>query len=142
MDKKKFLPYVSVGIIFVIASLLYFNPVLSGKKIKQGDIMQYKGMARESTNYRVDHGKDSYWLRNAFSGMPTYQVGAQFPNDFIAALCQKESDECVEFEGKKLNKNTIQGLKPIIFSFLRYAFIKTIVSTFSGPSCLSLFSSL
>ena len=83
MDKKKFLPYVSVGIIFVIASLLYFNPVLSGKKIKQGDIMQYKGMARESTKYRVDHGKDSYWLRNAFSGMPTYQVGAQFPNDFI-----------------------------------------------------------
>lgn len=83
MDKKKFLPYVSVAIIFVIVSLLYFNPVLSGKKIKQGDIMQYKGMARESTNFRVDHGKDSYWLRNAFSGMPTYQVGAQFPNDFI-----------------------------------------------------------
>ncbi|CAM1372578.1 YfhO family protein [Tenacibaculum xiamenense] len=83
MNYKKFLPYIIGGIVFIIASLLYFNPVLSGKKIKQGDITQFIGMARESSQYRMDKGKESYWLNNAFSGMPTYQVGVYFPNDFI-----------------------------------------------------------
>ena len=86
MKYKKFLPYVIVGIVFTITSLAYFNPVLSGKKIKQGDITQFIGMARESSQYRIDHGKESYWLTNAFSGMPTYQVGAYYPNDFIKYL--------------------------------------------------------
>ncbi len=83
MNYKKFLPYIIGGVVFAIASLLYFNPVLSGKKIKQGDITQFIGMARESSQYRLDKGKESYWLNNAFSGMPTYQVGAYYPNDFI-----------------------------------------------------------
>ncbi|SEC89839.1 membrane protein YfhO [Tenacibaculum sp. MAR_2009_124] len=83
MKYKKFLPYIITGVVFTIASLLYFNPVLSGKKIKQGDITQYIGMARESSQYRMDKGKESFWLNNAFSGMPTYQVGAYYPNDFI-----------------------------------------------------------
>ena len=83
MKYKNFLFYIIGGIVFAIASLVYFNPVLSGKKIKQGDITQFVGMARESSQYRIDHGKESYWLNNAFSGMPTYQVGAYFPNDFI-----------------------------------------------------------
>ncbi|MGG8497799.1 YfhO family protein [Tenacibaculum sp. TC6] len=83
MQYKKILPYAIAVVVFTIASLLYFNPVLSGKKIKQGDITQFIGMARESSNYRAEKGKESYWLGNAFSGMPTYQVGAYFPNDFI-----------------------------------------------------------
>ncbi|WP_299109219.1 YfhO family protein [uncultured Tenacibaculum sp.] len=83
MNFKKLLPYAIALVVFTIASLLYFNPVLSGKKIKQGDITQFIGMARESANYRAETGKESYWLGNAFGGMPTYQVGAYFPNDFI-----------------------------------------------------------
>ncbi|CAL2104332.1 Membrane protein YfhO [Tenacibaculum sp. 190130A14a] len=83
MNFKKFLPYIIAFVVFTIASVLYFNPVLSGKKIKQGDITQFVGMARESANYRAEKGEESYWLGNAFGGMPTYQVGAYFPNDFI-----------------------------------------------------------
>ncbi|CAM1357879.1 Membrane protein YfhO [Tenacibaculum sediminilitoris] len=83
MDLKKVLPYAIAIIVFAIASVLYFNPVLSGKQIKQSDITQFIGMARESSNYRVEKGEESYWLANAFGGMPTYQVGAYYPNDFI-----------------------------------------------------------
>ncbi|PQJ23045.1 YfhO family protein [Tenacibaculum sp. SG-28] len=83
MNKKQILPYIIVFFIFSIAALLYFNPVLSGKKIKQNDITQFIGMSKEATDYRAEKGKESYWVGNAFSGMPTYQIGTYFPYDFI-----------------------------------------------------------
>lgn len=83
MNLKKFIPYAIAIASFAVVSLLYFNPVLSGKQIKQGDIAQFIGMSRQAKEHRVSTGEESYWLNNAFSGMPTYQVGAYFPNDFI-----------------------------------------------------------
>lgn len=86
MKLTKFLPYLGAVLIFIIAALLYFNPVLSGKQIKQSDITQYIGMAKEMNEFRADKNEESYWLGNAFSGMPTYQMGAKFPNDFIKQI--------------------------------------------------------
>ncbi|MFV0248701.1 MAG: YfhO family protein [Tenacibaculum sp.] len=83
---QRFLSYAVTIVVFTIISLLYFNPVLSGKKIIQSDIRQFVGMARELSNYRLEKGEESYWLGNAFSGMPSYQSGAYFPNDFIGYL--------------------------------------------------------
>tara|TARA_R110002073_G_scaffold306012_5_gene475164 strand:- start:4644 stop:7061 length:2418 start_codon:yes stop_codon:yes gene_type:complete len=83
MNFKKFLPHiVSLGI-FVIVSLLYFHPVLKGQKMSQSDITQYIGMAKEMNDYRVDTGEEPYWAESAFSGMPNYQLGAYFPNDYV-----------------------------------------------------------
>ena len=36
-----------VIIFFIITSLLFFSPVLKGKKILQNDIVQYSGMSKE-----------------------------------------------------------------------------------------------
>lgn len=83
MNKKQVLPYVVVFLIFSIAALLYFNPVLSGKKIKQNDITQFIGMSKEAADYRAEKGEESYWVGNAFSGIPTYQIGTYYPYDFI-----------------------------------------------------------
>ncbi len=84
MDFKKAVPYFLVFGIFVVASLAYFNPVLSGKQIKQSDITQFSGMAKEIKEYRkANDNKEPYWLGNAFSGMPAYQVSTYFPNDFV-----------------------------------------------------------
>ncbi|MBS9765981.1 MAG: YfhO family protein [Flavobacteriaceae bacterium] len=81
---RSFIPYLCAGTLFVIASLLYFNPVLSGKQIKQSDITQFSGMAKEVVDYRNTHnGEEPYWLGNAFSGMPAYQVSTYYPNDFM-----------------------------------------------------------
>ena len=44
-DFKKLVPHLAVFIVFIIAALAYFHPVLSGKKLYQGDIVQYKGNA-------------------------------------------------------------------------------------------------
>ncbi len=83
MNYKKIIPYAITIVVFAIISLLYFNPVLSGKQIKQNDITQFIGMSKEVSDYRIEKGEEPYWLGNAFSGMPAYQVSAYYPNDFV-----------------------------------------------------------
>lgn len=75
-----------VILIFIVASLAYFNPVLQGKAIFQSDIAQYKGMAKERDGYKRTTGVESYWTNSAFGGMPTYQLGANYPNDYVKKL--------------------------------------------------------
>jgi len=86
MNFKKILPHVASIAIFIIAALLYFNPVLKGQKMSQSDITQYIGMAKEVNDFRAETGGEPYWAESAFSGMPTYQLGAYFPNDFVQQL--------------------------------------------------------
>ncbi len=86
MPFKRFLPHVLAILGFVIVSLAYFNPVLSGKKMRQGDIVQYSGMARQQTDFRNQTGEEPFWADNAFGGMPTFQMGAQYPHSYIKKL--------------------------------------------------------
>jgi hypothetical protein len=72
--------------LFIIASLAYFSPVLQGKAIFQSDIAQYKGMAKERNDYKETTGVESYWTNSAFGGMPTYQLGANYPHDYVKKL--------------------------------------------------------
>lgn len=83
---KKILPHLAVIAIFIIAALAYFNPVLSGKKLYQNDIVQYKGNARQLIEHRAATGEELYWTDSVFGGMPTYQLGARYPYDFIDGL--------------------------------------------------------
>ena len=68
---------------FCIISLVYFNPLLSGKKIKQSDIDQFSGMSRQIVEHRDNFDEEPYWLDNAFLGMPTYQVAVKNPFDVL-----------------------------------------------------------
>ncbi|MEO4005734.1 YfhO family protein [Flavobacterium sp. CAU 1735] len=83
---SKFYPHVLAILGFVLISLLYFHPVLQGKKVFQSDIAQYIGMAKEQTDFRKTTGQEPYWTDSAFGGMPTYQLGANYPNNFIKQL--------------------------------------------------------
>lgn len=83
---KNCLPHVLVLIGFVLVSLLYFNPVLKGKKIFQSDIAQYTGMAKQQIDFRTETGEETYWTNSAFGGMPTYQLGAKYPHNYIKKL--------------------------------------------------------
>tara|TARA_B110000483_G_scaffold68641_1_gene85731 strand:- start:1671 stop:4019 length:2349 start_codon:yes stop_codon:yes gene_type:complete len=67
-------------------SLLYFSPVLKGHKIYQSDIVQYTGMAKQHTDFREAYGSESYWTNSAFGGMPTFQLGAKYPHNYIKKL--------------------------------------------------------
>jgi len=83
---KKFLPHLIVFILFIVASVGYFSPVLQGKTIFQSDIAQYQGMAKQLKEYRAETGEETYWTDAAFGGMPTYQLGAKYPNNYIKNL--------------------------------------------------------
>ncbi|MCB0438160.1 MAG: YfhO family protein [Mangrovimonas sp.] len=83
---KRFLPHLLVLVAFVVISLAYFNPLLNGKALYQNDIKNYIGMAKQQNDYRDETGKETYWTNSAFGGMPTYQLGAKYPHNYIKKL--------------------------------------------------------
>lgn len=71
---------------FVVVALLFFYPVLQGKEIYQSDIVQYTGMAKEQNDFRAREHQEPYWTNSAFGGMPTYQLGAHYPHNYVKML--------------------------------------------------------
>ncbi|WPO77350.1 YfhO family protein [Flavobacterium sp. KACC 22761] len=83
---NKFIPHALVVLGFILVSLIYFYPVLQGKQIFQSDIAQYTGMAKEQNDFRAAEHAEPYWTNSAFGGMPTYQLGANYPYDFVGKI--------------------------------------------------------
>ena len=81
---------VHLGILlgFVLLSLSVFYPILQGKELLQSDIQQYRGMSRQLQESRETANEELYWIDNAFGGMPTYQLGAKYPNDLLTPIHQ------------------------------------------------------
>ena len=76
--------YTAIG--FAVVSLIFYSPLLEGKKLYQSDINQYEGMSREITDNRDNFSDEIYWIDNAFGGMPTFQLGAKFAYDILAPI--------------------------------------------------------
>lgn len=89
---QKLYPHALVLLGFVFISLIYFYPVLQGKQILQSDIAQYTGMAKEQNDFRASDHQEPYWTNSAFGGMPTYQLGAKYPHDYIGMI-----DDAIRF---------------------------------------------
>ncbi len=83
---NKIYPHALVILGFILVSLIYFYPVLQGKQIFQSDIAQYTGMAKEQNDFRATEHTEPFWTNSAFGGMPTYQLGANYPNDYVGKL--------------------------------------------------------
>lgn len=79
-------PHSIIIFCFVCFSLIFYYPLLSGKKLLQSDIRQYEGMSRQLKEYRKNSNSETYWIDNAFGGMPTYQLGAKYPSDFLSPV--------------------------------------------------------
>ena len=86
MNYKKSVPYVVAIVVFAMAAITYFHPVLKGQKIAQSDITQFRGMAKEIQDFRAEKNTEPYWTGSTFSGMPAYQLSAYYPNDFVRSL--------------------------------------------------------
>ena len=83
---KKTLPHLLVLVGFIVLALAYFNPVLKGKEIYQNDIVQFIGMSKQQKDFKAKTGEETYWTNSAFGGMPTYQLGAKYPHNYIKKL--------------------------------------------------------
>ncbi len=86
LRQKNYFFHLIAIVLFIIASLAYFYPVLQGKKIYQSDIVQYTGMSKQQNDFRANTGEETYWTDAAFGGMPTYQLGAKYPHNYIKKL--------------------------------------------------------
>ncbi len=71
---NKLMPHLAAIVVFLVLSMAYFSPQLQGKKVQQGDVMQYLGMSQEVREFKEQTGETSLWTNSMFGGMPTYQI--------------------------------------------------------------------
>ena len=71
---KKGWPYLAAILLFITLSLVYFSPVLEGKRLPQMDDTHAKGMAQELNEYQKETGKIAQWTNSMFGGMPAYNI--------------------------------------------------------------------
>lgn len=74
-DNKNLLGIIGAILCFALITLIYFNPVLQGKRIKQHDIEMYRGMSHEIVEYKAQTGEQSLWTNSMFGGMPAWNIG-------------------------------------------------------------------
>ena len=86
IDFKKFTPYIAAILIFLLIALIYMNPVLSGKKVQQGDISNWKGMSKEIRDFRSETGEEPLWTNSMFGGMPSYQISTKYHNNLVKEI--------------------------------------------------------
>ena len=72
---------------FLLIAVIYFQPLFQGKKIYQGDIVNYTGMSQELKSYRAETGKEALWTNRMFSGMPAYQISHHTPTNLTRLFC-------------------------------------------------------
>jgi hypothetical protein len=80
---RKALPYLSAIAIFVVITMMYFSPLLEGKKLKQSDITQWKGMSKEISDFRDKTGEEALWTNSMFGGMPAYQISVEYKGNLL-----------------------------------------------------------
>lgn len=85
-EYKKFLPYIAAIVIFLVITLIYFSPLLEGKRIQQSDIMQFKGMSKEIADFREKTGTEPLWTNSMFGGMPAYQISVLYKGNILGYL--------------------------------------------------------
>ena len=85
-------PHVFALAAFLLITFVYFQPLFEGKKIYQGDIVNYKGMSQELMEYRAETGKEALWTNRMFGGMPAYQISHHTPSNLT-----RYADKIVSF---------------------------------------------
>ena len=111
---KNNIPHALSVAFFVLLSMAYFYPLLSGKVIKQSDIQQFQGMQRDVVEHRADYEEEPYWADNAFGGMPTYQITSKYPSDFIGKV-----DKLIRFLPRPADYLFVYLLKNLLDHFVK-----------------------
>jgi len=72
--------------LFVIIPLLYFSPMLEGKRLIPGDTQKFKGMSKELRDFQEKTGEKTLWTNSMFGGMPTYLISSAQPPKVISFI--------------------------------------------------------
>jgi hypothetical protein len=91
-------------ILFFFISVAYFIPdVLEGKKLNQHDIMQFKGMSKEISDYREKYHEEPLWTNSMYGGMPAYLISTKYKGNVLKQIH---------------SVFTLFGFRPVSFVFL------------------------
>ncbi len=86
---KKYLPYVVGVVIFISITIIYFNPLFNGKKLKQGDIYRAAAMSKEVKDFRnANNNEEPLWTNSMFGGMPAYQISTIYSGNLLGHIDQ------------------------------------------------------
>ena len=83
LDFKKAIPHVVAFVLFYLLPLIYFNPVLEGLSLVQGDISSFKGMAKSIQDHRAVYEEEALWSDAMFAGMPAYQIATRYDSNLF-----------------------------------------------------------
>ena len=83
IDFNKVKPHaIAIGV-FLLLTVVYFLPTLSGSSLSTHDVSQWIGMSKEILDYKAQTGKEALWTNSMFSGMPSYQISVLYPSNWV-----------------------------------------------------------
>ena len=80
---KKILPHIIALISFILIAMLYFSPLIEGKKLDQHDVKTFIGQSKEIMDFREATGEEALWTNSMFGGMPAYQISVKQNGNLI-----------------------------------------------------------
>src|SRR3954466_7261624 len=81
---KKLLPHGIAIIVFFLIVVLYLSPMFfQGKVLNQHDVIQWKGMSKEISDFRNKYHEEALWTNSQFGGMPAYQIAVEWKGAWI-----------------------------------------------------------
>ena len=83
---KKAIGIVACILFFALVTLIYFSPILEGKRIKQHDIEMHKGMSKEIVDYRESTGEQTLWTNSMFGGMPAWNISVSSNSNLMKPI--------------------------------------------------------
>lgn len=91
MNPKKiaftFLPHAAAVLVFVTVAHVFFSMIGNGYTIKQHDIQNVMGMAKEIQDYRLmNNSEEPLWAGNMFAGMPAYQTTVIYSTNVLRTI--------------------------------------------------------
>ena len=89
IDWKKLIPYGVAIIAFLAFAMLYCLPVLQGKVLHAGDVINWQGAAHEAQEFQKANGYSPWWTNSMFGGMPTYQITGKLPSNNIRIVLER-----------------------------------------------------
>jgi hypothetical protein len=81
---KALIPHIVAVAVFIGLASMYFSPLFEGNALRQSDVKQFQGMAKEIVDYRlVNEGKEPLWTNSMFGGMPAYQISVAHDSNVL-----------------------------------------------------------
>jgi len=84
--RTRLLPHILIVGLFLLITIIYFYPVLEGKRLSANDNTVYLSASKEITDHREKFGEEPLWTNSMFGGMPAYLISTLYPGNLIVHI--------------------------------------------------------